>query len=82
MPVMLWSQCQVPWSGLKRHQVSTHSFHTRFKHPPGADLCAGCWDGAVNGLVWPQLLETGGGDIHQFVAIVTVIREITPFPIS
>lgn len=30
-------------------------------------------------LVWPQLLETGGADTHQFVAIVTVTREITPF---
>ena len=69
MPVMLWSQCQVPRSGLKRHQVSTHSFYTRFKHPPGTDLCAGCWDGAVNGLVWPQLLETGGADFTNLLPL-------------
>ena len=74
----------VPRSGLKKHQVFTHAFHIRFKYTPGASLCAGHWDRAVNGLMWPQFFKTEAGeaDIHPLVTIVTVIREITPLPTS
>ena len=32
----------------------------------------------MNGLMWLQLLETGGVDIHQFVATVTTIGKSPP----